>query len=404
MIDRTLPAVENFQGISDFHAAQCFAFCYLASYNHDAIPARVQLSMSRAWDYDSLLAVPRVVGGRPAYTVAIWNNTRVKRVIVAIEGMTSLGQVWTAQNGWSGVNPAGMDGWVQSSFDAHSLTITAELVANAPFMNAITVPGCQLQFSGFSLGAAIAEVLAAKFDKTYADLRVQLYKFASPMVGSGTWANSRQMPGVRWNYYCAYDPIFLLPYGLLRSINRLYTVPFANVMFFAPNRPLSNLNFRFEPIEPRNFNNGARGMDENYFNYVDACGMTHATMNERNWWWWHDREQYRAMFCGLVSKLDNHWHYRFRYLEFDDDNQWGQQYRPGDQFLPFFKEIADPAPSAVVASVEDAHVGGHDEEELHVGGLDDDQERQGESLTRPQQFPNNAWRPRRSSSSPLSQR
>lgn len=402
MIDRTIPAVSSAFRANEYEAAMAHSFCYLASYNHAAVPARVQTSLSRAWDYDALQTVQRVPAGRPGYSVAIWNRTGLARVIVAIEGMTSRQQIYGELGGFNSSSVTGCEGHVHTSFETHANTIIAELGANAEVQAALLVPGCQFWLSGFSLGAAIAEVMACKYYVTTPNFGVKVYKFASPMVGSSRWANSLQMPPERLNIYCMWDPIHCLPFACVRPFAAGGFTLYQAFTFMAPGRPIARYDMRFDDIPLGNFGGGRMSGEEAYLLFIDAIQHTRRALDENNWWWWHDQDQYRAMFCGLVSRAESRWHYQYRYLEFDDDNQWGQMYRPGAGLQTAMKVLADPAPAAVEVPI------GVQEPGLSSGGDDwgggYTQEQQGRVVSRTQSFANPAWRPRRSSRSPLSQR
>lgn len=404
MIDRTLPALGNYIDVNEYEAAQAFSFCYLASYSHAAVPARVNTSLSRAWNYDHLYTVERVADSTPSYAVAIWNNNDVQRIIVAVEGMTSRSQVWSRHNGFQMVPATGLEGHVQNGYQTYADAIKAQLLANTAFSAAWNRNGTVLIFTGFSLGAAIAEVLAVKFQKDNPSELVKLYKFASPMVGTSRWANSRYMVPNRMNYYAGWDPVHQIPYGLLRNPVGPGLLAYGTVHFAAGNRPIERRTQQWDMITAPPQTSRPFWIEETYAGYIQALALTRMAIDQENWWYWHDKNIYRTMFCGLVSGAESAMHYRFRYLEYDDDNQWGQVYRRNEDFDPAFKVMADPAPAPVVVphqrDTDVAIIVGGSE----GGGADDPQENQGRVLQTPRQFNNPAWRPRRMSRSPLSQR
>lgn len=397
MIDRTLPRMPTPGRESIRHSLEAFTVVYLSKYNRTAIPARVTTSICRAWDFDQVQSVQRVGGGRPAYAIGIHNDANLKRVTIGIEGMTTVSQIWGPARGLVSESPFNTSfAVVFEAFNNYSATIYAELLANNAFMAAFNHPTCHVVVSGMSLGAGIAEVLCARFKKDYPLKTYDLYKFGSPKVGSTTWVNEFANPR-RMNIYCVRDPINQLPWGTPHTLwDGGPPIVWNSMTFYANNSPQTRLDITGDEMEG--------DFSESYQGYVRACVNMRQIMDENNPLFWHDYDQYRVMLTAVACLPGGVFTDRFRYLEYDDDNQWGQRYIPGLGLQPAMKVLADPAPEPFVTERQPGleQLPLRTRGDMQVNVPDEVQTPVQQQPTR--QFANPAWRPRRSSHTPLGQR
>lgn len=320
--------------------AECFSLCYLSRYPDEAIPPRVDASFKRAWGMTTLYRKPAVTGGRPGYAVAIWPDAGLTRVTVAIDGIASASQLRTHFGTQVSVRYAPARGRVLQSFAAYADTIYAELMANAFFLDGFNRLNTQITFTGFSMGAALAEVLSVKCFLAHGAKRYQVVKFGSPRVGNAAWASPENLMWDRLDVYVHNDPIHLFPYSTFKYSGLLAPDLDNIITSYAQNAPVATRTIVGE-------NSTTPQADSTYaYSRAGIAGL--AAMTPDNVWYYHFADAYRLMLMNRTAEniqgLSDEW-FRFHFLEFDDDNQWGTIFTTGQETYAGLTGLADPPPS-----------------------------------------------------------
>lgn len=389
MIDRQLPRLPWSPVRGTLKIGECFALCYLAKYNTNGIETRSRTSFERAYAMNILKRVASVPGGRPGYVVAIWNDPGLTRITVAIEGMRTYSQLQVAWEGFNTSLVAGTPGRVLAAFQTHADTIKAELLADDDFTEAFNRNNVGLTLTGFSLGAAIAEVMSVKFQQTHPNRQYQLSKFASPKVGNASWVNRTQFPSDRNSFYLRNDPIWNYPYVTLNNINNREFIWTQGFTIFAKNDPAVTYNMQGVCVQDQQNDS----LLHNTRSSISGLGA----VNPDNVWYYHKSEAYRLMLFNDTYQFPtvrDEAQARFMHLEFQDDNNWFRNYSVGQETFEGLTELADPAPAdtevPVVAAIEAQLVTNAQRthtQTLPVPNSQDNAVFQG--------LPQGAWRPRR---------
>lgn len=321
---------------------EALAFTALASYCDQAIQPRVLLSFQRAFDVNSLWMVNRVSNGHPGYCIGNFQTKPMQKVIVAVEGTTAWSQVVDLYNLNVRASVGSLQGYVYKKFADHAAAIYTELLGNTNFNWALGTLGAPIIFTGFSLGAAVAEVLAAMFRAAYPRKAFKVIKFASPRVGTVRWVAGRVGAVARDAVYFGRDPIDLFPYTLpegagLSTLNPLYNY---TAWATSPEGTRLSINPAETPL-PVNHQGG-------YQQAGQAARSLRQTMDRANQWSDHDKWYYYLGFLrNYVNTGNKNFEARARYLEFNDRNQFGQAYQ-GDTGITIAMETLEaPEPDPV---------------------------------------------------------
>lgn len=350
MINRPLQPLA-FSGTSSIPLAlECYALTYLAKYSNASIPTRVFTSFQRAFGMTTLEAFPRVDGGRPAYVVATWINGSLRRATVAIEGTTTLAQLVPLEGGLSVLSSLGSSGHVYAPFQTHASTINTELASNAAFLAVTSQVVAPLIFTGFSLGAAMAEYLGVARYVIGGQRPIAVYKFGSPRVGNRAWQAAASQNSNRATYYCQDDRIDLLPY-----------ISTSGAVAAAVTWNPSLISYQSDATPTRWDLQGNRygdGLSHSLAAHFDAVLRLRADGDPPDPWINHDYDNYRFMLTSVARDQPLINYKRFAFVEFADDNSWGIRYPlargvvAGTAFLagtPPADEVVD-----VDATIEDA--------------------------------------------------
>lgn len=352
MIDRDLPRLGWRNRFAVDELVEAFSYTLMASYDPAEFTARHNQSVWRAWGTNDVQYFARVLGGRPGYRIAYFVNPGVSRITVAIEGMHTLSQLWAAFLGANSISAAPLPGVVYHAFQTYANTIKAELLANEQFTAVFSGANVGVCFTGFSLGAAVAEYLSASFIATHPAQQYRLIKFASPRVGNSDWVNNAELPLETVNVYAHSDPIDLIPRCTMRQLELRLFAHLETLTFYAKNlrqQRLSNAgNFDLNEHE------------DTYANYVRACIGARGAMIPTNPWYWHNIQAYRLCLMNSIASLRTLLPSRLRYMEFPGDERWGQNYRPGTLDFAGLVEPADPQTAEVEVPNND------DEELMHT--------------------------------------
>jgi hypothetical protein len=340
MLSRSLSRLPWSPVQDKLHQCETLSLVLLSRYANGTIPARVYESFVRSWGMSYLLRFPAVDGGRPGYVIAMWPDDGLNRITIAIEGMRTPNQLRTAFGGFNSAVFAPNPGRVYEAFLTHANTIYAELLAHTSFMSVFNRNNISVCFAGFSLGAAVAEVLSQKFLNIHGPKRYQLSKWASPRVGNAAWASQENLIFDRCNFYTLNDPIHLFPYVTLANISTRAFDWAPTHTNYAQNSPRLTLDLSGRAdLTPQ---------DDGSLAYTRACIAAQGAMTPANVWYWHKSDAYRlTMFNSLngpgVANAEGT--LRFQTLEFDDDNGWQFNYQDGQQDYAGLTQIYDPPPA-----------------------------------------------------------
>lgn len=336
MLTNQMPEIPYTVTTGDLQRFEALAFSCLASYNSVARGERCITSFQRAFAVNEIGFVGRVVDGRPGYLVADWNHKPQPKVIVAIEGATSAGQIAEFWTNNLAATITGLTGRVFAKFAQHADAIYPLLTGNPTVQWALNTPGVPIIFTGFSLGAAIAEILAERFKLANPRKAMKVIKFASPRVGDLAWVNGRSRLVLRDSVYVGRDPIDLFPY---------FTGPLAGFSVLAPQFVSATWAISSEGTRmPLSADQApSNTLHENSLVSVVQHALNFArTMDASNPWIEHSLWYYYLAF--LFKEWGNRNHNmsaRLWNLEFPDRNDFGGQF------------LGEPAPTDAMLALHD---------------------------------------------------
>ncbi len=336
MISHALPRI-RVGYLTDFApTVEAYMMTYLAAYNGAALSTRCLDAYQRAWGMSDITLFPRIAGNRPAFAMVRYMGAGPNKVIIAMEGTTSPNQLWNLPDGHIGTaSVVPLSGRVWGIAGEYAFAIRQILTVNDAFNAAIAIPGCNVTFTGFSLGAAIAEIMAFQHKNQFPTHQVHVQKFACPRVGTHNWVvNQNPRVHVKSTYYHI-DPVQEFPnvtcriagFGIGGSIlpqNDNYRKN-ANMQVIKPDGELSD-----------GHSDGYRG------NPMLAAAAFYRDHAEPNPWFYHDRHQYRYALQNMSHP--DHLAYRLGYLEHNDENTWQSMFRRGGGVRPEMLALGAPAP------------------------------------------------------------
>lgn len=333
---------------------QAFALCYLAGYNDADPPSRVVTAFQNAYGVTGLIRVPRVNGGCPGGYIARIDYPWGAHVVVAIEGIKSISQLYTLTT--SAANSffvSEVPGYVVNWAKTYGDVWLGVLATNTTFLAWAAAPGTKISFTGFSAGAAIAEYVAYKFALLAPNAEFRLRKFASPRVASATWNNNCPNNLDRRSYYHWGDNMHMLP-DLSPAFTNVsgfqiatgltpYTLTGGEVAYAPDHNGL--LPLRQANIEDKvNFIAGfLRGASAPGTRIPSLFGP--ATISGGDSVYYHSRESMRLLLNQRAASYDDMAAWRFNYLEFPDENIWQRDWRPGTAWNPAWIAIEVPGPT-----------------------------------------------------------
>lgn len=340
MITERLPPVDRTAEISIEEIAESLALTYWAYYNAEPVQPRVNDAYRRAWGLDSYKFFPRVLP-RPGFVTTFSTLPYRKVMTVAIEGTTSLSQLspmLEASVSWN----MGVPKWAYNFFvnqaDAiyaklHEDTDTAAAIANGMYM---------FTFTGHSLGAACADILAFRFRQNYPSKNVRLIKFGCPRVGNTFYVNRTGPLAVRSrNVYCGNDPIHQFPSSTVFATGLLNVLGTATRLNSCSEDTRYVLNLAGgAPYTANTENTQSSG------HFLDTAAAFR-TFDTSNIWWNHMMKTYRLAMMNLASRSADMLKYRFNYLEHNDENRWQNNHTPGTLTWEYMDGVSVTQPDAV---------------------------------------------------------
>lgn len=339
MLANPLPPVATESNRETGQMLEAFALSYLAKYNTDAILTRVRTAYQRAWGIGDITMFPRVNGGRPGFLLASYDMGTWTKLVVAIEGTTTMNQLVNLFPGSNAVVPTGLLGRVCNLWNSYADDILTALAANVAWSVPVNVPTTCVTFTGFSLGAACAEVAAFKHLLTHQSQTVQVRKFASPRVGNQVWYANRNRRCRVSSIHMLSDPVQLVPAQITRGIAETSLFPDQWSRVYACDEDPNQQCFDHRGRETR-----AR-ITEAFVSPSDVYRSALRTpLVPSHPWWFHQSNYYRVVFMGMAAAQNDLLRARFNYLEHNDENSWQSLYRgAGPDYIPA-STILDPAP------------------------------------------------------------
>lgn len=336
MISRSMEPVQLQPHISLEEAAQCLAYSCLSYYTDFAIEPRVAQSFERAWGHNTLIKFPKVVGltgpNTPGFMAFIWNDGTFKRVLIAVQGTTD-----SSQNANNPVSeclvPAfrldgmtGRSGAVYRQWNRLANDVWAQVQAHPVLWAAINTERTVMTFTGHSLGAAVAEVLASNFKQLNPWRRVRLCKFASPRVGTSRWEPFLGTSVPTMSIYCGRDPIHFVPASGLRMDVNLNPLSGLAPVTIWQNLRRDHVVYRIRRDGPQ-WTIGFR--DDGLYNEVAAVAWLASAMTPANPWFDHLVSSYRLGMMNFAASINDTLKTRFNYLELPNENIWQSVFVPG---------------------------------------------------------------------------
>lgn len=167
--------------------------------------------MRRSYGMDRFFHFPRIPNGRPAWALMLWDGPDVYKAVIAIEGAMTTSQITHCRRNAFATFANPLTGMFFGTFVTQSAVIQAEMAAHTQLHEAWIDRRYKWTYTGFSLGAALAEMLAEFHSAAFPSDHLELCKFASPRVGNLRYMNNRGRNILRRSYYNGNDPIDVYP-------------------------------------------------------------------------------------------------------------------------------------------------------------------------------------------------
>ena len=341
MLDRMFPPLPYYSTPSYDEMWEALCLSYLANFANDPIPERIETSFKRAWGMTTIARYPANANGTPAFVVAIWERDTTRKVVVAIDGISSITDL-VQFGGGAAVTFQGLPGKVISAFSTFATTINATLETLTQLNTATERGKTSLTFAGFSAGAAAAELLAYWWNATSACPAIKLFKAGACKVGNSNWLRGRSPRVQRQNLVIDRDPIPAMPIsaGVLN--------PLTNVGQFWTNWALDIDMTRRD----RDGNTlGGPGFEQrrNEFQIYNAwlfAGFTEPPWND------HDRRVYLIAEANFAWTQYPSLFYRLAGCEYPTTNVFLSRWLAGNRTLANLFEVAGAPEADVTPSLD----------------------------------------------------
>lgn len=314
-------------------AYENLALTLLSYYTADEVSSRVIDSFKRAFGMDDILFVPPGTNNTPKAVIAVWNGSEnlARRATLAIQGYSSITQLKSSFQNFSTVDAftGNLPGhvWTQPKIFADDLwTRVFSTTASFATPFSLQAPGSMLAFNltGFSLGAAIAEILAYKMKSKRFTTNIRLEKFGSPRVGTRAWNRGLDRRVFRVSHYCDRDPVSLWPFMNSSTLNLMGPTGLPFTAHYAPEPTPLRCSFGFEETLPEPADTVLSAIEsELQFVLIDMVNRP---------WNFHSSDQYLAHFLIGCRRAGGAIEKRFRYLEYPGRNNIGDSFPYGAQF------------------------------------------------------------------------
>lgn len=299
--------------------AQCLAFAMLAYYNTVDFVGRVLTSFQRSYDVTDIRRTQRSTAGRPGFITAIFRGDTNQKIIVAIEGTTSPSQLLAYCREFRSEQMRENGPWTYGVFAEYAKQIIALLDLDPLWVEARSIRGVDVVFTGHSLGAAIAKVLAEHYSNVYRTLNVRYCAFASPRV---TIPRTDSIPSphqIGVDVYTEQDAIRNFPFandGTKRSWNGSNSL---------------GLQFFDAPLRARMWDQNGYEMGYGLYQLPtsgpDALRQLSRASLAATMFFQHEIKYYRNMMSNVLFRYNDEDLARFNFIELPDNNAWGYRWR-----------------------------------------------------------------------------
>lgn len=341
MISVSLPPVFFGGNITPGELCEAHAHAYWARYNTLAISARVMTSMQRAYSVVDAVMYARTPTV-PGMVVTRVGSGASYRLIVAIEGSQTVGNVMNALDPMQAVTVAGCQGhvakFVKDAYTACAATIDPLSTMGAALSN----PRVPVTFTGHSLGGAVAEVWACAVKAALPGKSVRYVSFGSPRVGSAAWIN-RKNPALRWMHvYTDRDMMHAIPQGSCVPLDLLTSpVGVLNITNYVREETCLQLSLRdrFRSSLPE------QSVFAAHPSWAAIINGMRNPIGPTSYWWTHTAESYRNYMMNYAYRLGANVFYRYGFLEFENENQWQTAWRARVDFDAAWNNVVLPGPA-----------------------------------------------------------
>lgn len=324
MISRQMPRIRlgNTMGFEEY--SEALALTYLSSYNTEAIATSTETAHKRAFAMDAIQVLPNEANQHVGCAVATWFSDDAPRMVVAMPGVSGIAGILDLAQVFGYGTVLDLTGSVYAPFEVRFSSLLARLLLNANFATYKDHPRLTITFTGHSLGAALADLFAAWFKRTRPAADVRCIKFGSPRVGNSRWQNNYDQSIKFASIYNDRDPIYFHP---AIPVDAMWVTPLGPApRLFVRNFVRDNGIMRWQPDE----GTFTRSYPSDWFNSeIDSTVFALRTHNFANPWYDHSLKAYRLMMMNYCGSLGDSLNYRFNFLEYNDENEWQNLWRPG---------------------------------------------------------------------------
>jgi len=332
----------NFRDDSETEAygLEAFAYCYLAGYNTASIGDPTFQSFRAAYGPDRWDAFERNGNTRPACAIAEGNTQNPKRVLIAFEGAANNGVIRRLAIDNGTAQFMGQPGRVYSGFIAAEAQAWANIQTHSIITGLLGHSVTAITVAGFSLGGAVAELMARRLKMLAPQNPVTVIKFGIPKIGTSGFRAGAPRFETDTTVFVGNDPIESLPsyaprtqslFGGAGPVNR------------DPNTGC--LVGSFQPTHYTLYGNRTSNAEtERLLTPQQAIINLLGTITQTNHWWYHNRDVYRYALTCRAQNLPHNERLRFQYLDFPDNNTWGPNFTPTGGIVPAMLALQNPAP------------------------------------------------------------
>lgn len=320
-------------------ALEAFACVYWASYEDVAANPRSDTSMRRSYGMDRFFHFPRIPNGRPAWALMLWDGPDVYKAVIAIEGAMTTSQITNCRRNAFATFANPLTGMFFGTFVTQSAIIQAEMAAHTQLHEAWIDRRYKWTYAGFSLGAALAEMLAEFHSAAFPSDPLELFKFASPRVGNSRYIRLRSRNILRRSYYNGNDPIDVYPSASAALDIGIWPPQGAfGHQQFASDECAERFTWEGETLPP--FHEGGIIAMAQYADRLN--GMNHPSSP----WYDHLLGSYRYMLAKKAFRQSDEIRARFHSWEGPNENnfQWGMPIHNYDDY-GFVPAVQAPAPA-----------------------------------------------------------
>lgn len=334
MIESPYRPINILPQISTMEILQAFAHCYLAKFDSPLTEPRVRQSMADAWGMDNIYWTPKRSSfeggtGLPSL-VSTWASHHYRRAVIAMPGLDtrvsansafwfSSVRTWNIEHDggpWPGAKCLG-------GYRIRADQVWEDMRLSSEIANVLDDPTYAITFTGHSLGAAVAEVLAMRVKRATPSRSVRLIRFGCPKVGTQSWVHAfdlLQIPSE--NVYVGTDPTWSIPISYLGT----------NILGLSlTDHIVPMLHSR---ATCRRYDLNGALVDGFGFGNILSWARLFSTINQdmgtRNPLWGHLAISIRQALMGAALAESVEAQDRFNGLEFPDENTVGRAYAPGD--------------------------------------------------------------------------